>query len=111
MGITDLFEDHRIVGGFRLALNLNNNDYLFVYENLKRRIDKRFTFQRQAQQRLIENGAGVVKIVTHNFRYQLSYPFSERASLRLSAVYRNDRYVLQASDRTTLRADNVSDHW
>ncbi|MFZ1332105.1 MAG: hypothetical protein WAR83_07950 [Flavobacteriales bacterium] len=110
MGITDLFEDHRIVGGFRLALNLNNNDYLFVYENLRRRIDKRFTFQRQAQQQLIGNGAGVVKIVTHNFRYQLSYPFSELASVRLSAVYRNDRYVLQATDRSTLRADNVSDH-
>ncbi len=108
MGVSDLFEDHKIVGGFRLALDLNNNDYLLAYENLKRRLDKRISFQRQAYQGL--GDFGVVKVHTHNVRYQISWPFSELASLRASVMYRNDRYVLQAIDPLSLRAANSFDH-
>lgn len=108
MGASDLFEDHKIVGGFRLALDLNNNDYLLAYENLKRRLDKRISFQRQAYQGLSE--FGVVKVHTHNVRYQVSWPFSELASLRGSAMYRNDRYVLQSIDPLSLRTANNFDH-
>lgn len=108
MGISDLFEDHKIVGGFRLALDLNNNDYLLAYENLKRRLDKRISFQRQAYQGLSD--FGVVKVHTHNVRYQVSWPFSELASLRASVMYRNDRYVLQSIDPLSLRAANSYDH-
>lgn len=108
MGISDLFEDHRIIGGFRLALDLNNNDYLLTYENLKRRMDKRITFQRQAFQELIE--FGVIKVHTHNLRYQLSWPFNELASVRGSVMYRNDRYVLQSIDQVSLRSSNFNDH-
>lgn len=108
MAISDLFEDHRLIGGFRLALDLNNNDYLLIYENLKRRMDKRITFQRQAFQELV--GFGVVKVHTHNVRYQLSWPFSELASVRGSVMYRNDRYVLQAIDQASLRSGNFNDH-
>jgi hypothetical protein len=108
MSISDLFEDHRIVGGFRLALNLNNNDYLLAYENLKRRMDKRISFQRQAYQGF--NPFGVVKVITHNVRYQVSWPFNELTSLRASVMYRNDRYVLQSIDPLSLRVPNEYDH-
>lgn len=108
MGVSDLFEDHRIIGGFRLALDLNNNDYLLTYENLKRRMDKRITFQRQAFQELV--GFGVVKVHTHNVRYQLSWPFNELTSLRGSVMYRNDRYVQQSIDQVSLRSANFNDH-
>ncbi|MBL7939398.1 MAG: PD40 domain-containing protein [Flavobacteriales bacterium] len=108
MGISDLFEDHKIVGGFRLALDLNNNDYLLAYENLKRRMDKRISFQRQAYQGFSD--FGVVKVHTHNVRYQVSWPFSELASLRASVMYRNDRYVLQSIDPLSLRTPNEYDH-
>ena len=108
MGVSDLFEDHKIVGGFRLALDLNNNDYLLSYENLKRRLDKRFSFQRQAYQSLTD--FGVVKVHTHNARYQISWPFSELASVRASVVYRADRYVLQSIDPLSLRQPNEFDH-
>jgi hypothetical protein len=108
MGISDLFEDYRIVGGFRFALDLNNNDYLLSYENLKRRLDKRITFQRQAYQGLTLNN--VIKVHTHNVRYQVSWPFSELASVRASVMARNDRYVLQSIDPLSLRARNFSDN-
>lgn len=108
MGVSDLFEDHKIVGGFRLALDLNNNDYLVVYENLKRRLDKRISFQRQAYQSLTETG--VEKVHTHNVRYQVSWPFSELASIRTSVMYRNDRRVVQSIDPLSLREANSFDH-
>lgn len=108
MGVSDLFEDHKIVGGFRLALDLNNNDYLIVYENLKRRMDKRISFQRQAYQNLTD--FGVEKVHTHNVRYQMSWPFSELASLRASVMYRNDRRVQQSIDPLSLREANAFDH-
>jgi Tol biopolymer transport system component len=108
MGVSDLFEDHKIVGGFRLALDLNNNDYLIVYENLKRRMDKRISFQRQAYQNLTD--FGVEKVHTHNVRYQMSWPFSELASVRASVMYRNDRRVQQSIDPLSLRQANAFDH-
>jgi len=108
MGISDLFEDHRITGGFRLSLGLNNNDYLLSYENVKRRLDKRVTFQRQSFQTVTRTA--VIKSHTHNVRYQVSWPFSELASLRASVVYRNDRFVLQSTDALTLRAASFDDH-
>lgn len=107
LGAADLFEDHRIIGGFRLALDLNNNDYLIAYENLKRRLDKRISFQRQAFQSIDQ--FGVVKAVTHNVRYQVSWPFSELASVRGSVMYRNDRYVRQSIDPISLRVANTFD--
>lgn len=108
MAASDLFEDHRVVGGFRLALDLNNNDYLLAYENLKHRIDKRISFQRQAFQGL--NNAGIVKVHSHNVRYQLSYPFSELASVRASIMYRHDRFVQQSIDPLSLTTPNGVDH-
>jgi hypothetical protein len=108
MGISDLFEDHRIVGGFRLALNLNNNDYMLSYENVKSRLDKRITFQRQAYQTLTPTT--VQKVHTHNFRYQISWPFSELASIRASVMYRHDRFVLQSIDPLSLTASNFRDN-
>jgi hypothetical protein len=107
LGASDLFEDHRILGGFRLALDLNNNDYLIAYEDLKGRLDKRVSFQRQAFQSVDQ--LGVVKAVTHNVRYQVSWPFSELASVRASAMYRNDRYVRQSIDPISLRVPNSFD--
>ncbi|MDQ3100716.1 MAG: hypothetical protein M3R08_04970, partial [Bacteroidota bacterium] len=108
MSIRDLFEDHRIIGGFRLALDLNNNDYMLAWENLTRRLDKRIMFQRQAYQGLTQTG--VIKVHTHNIRYQISWPFSELASIRGSVMYRNDRYVIQAIDHLSLIEDNFQDH-
>ncbi|MBL0043834.1 MAG: PD40 domain-containing protein [Flavobacteriales bacterium] len=48
MAMSDLFDDYKIVGGFRLALDLNNNHYMLKFQNLRRRVDKELTLQRQA---------------------------------------------------------------
>jgi len=104
MAVSDLMEDHKIVGGFRLALDLNNNSYLLKYQNLKRRVDKEFTVQRQAQQGTV--GFGLAKLHTHLASFRLTYPFSELASLRASLLYRHDRFVIQSTDLFTLGLGN-----
>lgn len=107
MGVSDLFEDHKIIGGFRIALDLNNNDYFLTYHNLKRRMDKRFTIQRQSLQGFSQ--FGVVKVQTHTANYRVSWPFSELASVRASLLYRHDRYVLQSTDLASLTTGNFYD--
>ena len=107
MGISDLFEDHKVVGGFRLALDLKNNDYALTYIDLRHRLDRKAIIQRQSLQGL--SNFGVVKVQTHLASYQLSWPFSELASLRGSVMYRFDRYVLQSTDLFTLSTENAYD--
>ena len=107
MAISDLFEDYKIVGGFRLALDLNNNDYQVSFANLQHRLDRKVTFQRQSLQGIGE--LGVVKLVTHQAQYQLSWPFTELRTLRGALMYRHDRYVVQSTDLISLREPNFSD--
>ncbi|HEY0979125.1 MAG TPA: hypothetical protein VGE21_16760 [Flavobacteriales bacterium] len=108
MAMSDLFEDYRVVGGFRLALDLNNNTYMLRFANLKRRLDKELVLYRQALQGI--DNIGIVKLHTHTATYRMSYPFSELTSLRASVFYRNDRYVLRSIDGASLRTPNVYDH-
>ncbi|MGB1032168.1 MAG: TolB family protein, partial [Flavobacteriales bacterium] len=41
LGISDLFEDYKIVGGFRLAVSLDNSDLALSFEDLSKRIDRK----------------------------------------------------------------------
>ncbi|MCO6483070.1 MAG: PD40 domain-containing protein [Flavobacteriales bacterium] len=107
MAVSDLFEDYKITGGFRLALDLNNNTYLLQFANLKRRLDKDFIFQRQATQGLTR--LGVEKLYTHAATYRLSWPFNELTALRGSITYRHDQHVTQSIDQYSLGAPNHSD--
>lgn len=107
MAISDLFEDYKITGGFRLALDLNNNAYLLKYANLRKRLDKEIILQRQATQGY--SMLGVVKLRTHSATYRLTWPFSELASLRGSLMYRHDSYVTQSIDQFSREAPNVYD--
>ncbi len=107
MAASDLFEDYKITGGFRLALDLNNNSYLLKYANLRKRLDKEIILQRQATQGF--SYLGVVKLHTHSATYRVSWPFSELASLRGSISYRNDRYVTQSIDQFSRDLPNVYD--
>ncbi|MBK6777698.1 MAG: PD40 domain-containing protein [Flavobacteriales bacterium] len=107
MAISDLFEDRKIIGGYRLAFDLNNNDWLFQYTNLKNRVDQEFTFQRQAMQTFV--GFNVLKMHSHVVSYRLSYPFSELASVRLTLSERYDRFVFQSTDINSLGEPNFTD--
>jgi Tol biopolymer transport system component len=105
IGMTDLLEDHKLVGGVRLSGDLKNNEYVLYYENRTRRWDKSLMLHRQAF--LNVSGYNTLsKIHTHEIRYGLKYPFNEVLSLRGSIGYRNDRRVFLATDYLNLLSKN-----
>jgi len=109
VGVTDLLEDYRIVGGVRLNLDLTNNEYLLSYANLKRRIDKEIVFHRVVNEYNIQNVA-FFRIFTHELFYIMKYPFSPVLALKSTLSYKYERGVFRATDVNTLSYPELYDH-
>jgi hypothetical protein len=109
VGISDLFEDQRIIGGYRLNFTFDN-EFMLQYEYRKKRIDHEFAIGRQTFRRvplfpdIVDNLYG--KTNTHTARYSLKYPFSEVSAIKMSALYRNDRLVLLSNNDVFLPFPN-----
>jgi len=101
MGVSDLFENHKILGGFRLPLNFNSGEYLITYDNLVGRLDHKFVAYRNSFE-AIDNDFSLVKVFTHEGKYRANYPLDEVQSLRMTASFRNDRTVTKALDELSL---------
>jgi len=99
-GMSDLFEDYRIVGGFRFGANLQNNNYMLYYENLKKRLDKKIIFERQGQEGT--DGFSLIKLKTSQIAYEMRYPFNEIARLEGRIFYRLDNATYLATDYINL---------
>ncbi|MFL5765313.1 MAG: hypothetical protein ACJ77K_15320 [Bacteroidia bacterium] len=110
VGVSDLFEDYRIVGGVRFSGDLNSNEFFLSYENRIRHIDKQVVLHRQSLLDVADNSS-IIKVYTHEIRYVLKYPFSEVACLRGSLNYRNDRTVYTATDLFNLQKANTYENW
>ncbi len=109
VGVTDLLEDYRIVGGVRLNLDLTNNEYLLSYSNLKRRIDKEIVFHRVVNEYNLQNVA-FYRIFTHELFYIMKYPFSPVLALKSTLSYKYERGVFRATDVNTLSYPELYDH-
>jgi len=96
IGTSDIMEDLKFSGGFRLATNLKDNDWLFQFQNLRKRLDWGFTFYRNVQ--TASNG----KLIANLYQANLIYPLDEVRSLRLNFGIRRDRLVFYSFDRVTL---------
>jgi hypothetical protein len=105
IGMTDMLEDHKLVGGVRLSGDLNNNEYVLFYEDRTKRWDKSIMLHRQAFLN-VQGFSTLSKIHTHEGRYGLKYPFNEVASVRGYFGFRNDRRVFLATDAVTLERKN-----
>lgn len=110
VGVSDLFEDYRIVGGVRFSGDLNSNEFFLSYENRIKKIDKQVVLHRQSLLDVADNFS-IVKVYTHEARYILKFPFSEVASMRGSVNFRNDRIVYTSTDLTNLKRDNAYENW
>ncbi|NND77525.1 MAG: hypothetical protein HKN39_05030 [Flavobacteriales bacterium] len=109
LGISDLFEDYKIVGGFRLGLRFDNNEYMLQYQNLRKRMDKIIQFERLANRQIdLSNPNGNVQFKTHIhvLRFKLSYPINEVLRVGGELKVRNDRTAFLANDILTLLRPN-----
>ncbi|HET6993287.1 MAG TPA: hypothetical protein VFJ43_18270, partial [Bacteroidia bacterium] len=105
IGMTDLLEDHKIVGGVRLSSDLKSNEYILYYEDRTRRWDKTLMLHRQAFLNVTNSGVRT-KVYTHEARYGLKYPFNEVLSARGTFGYRNDQQIFLADNYANLLAKN-----
>ena len=111
VGVNDLMEDHRFVGGVRFNFSLHNNEYLFSYSNLKKRLDKEFIFHRNTVEAQFVGTPYIGRIHTHELFYILKWPFNEALSIRGTAKYRNNMFVLLALDLPSLEFSNQYENW
>lgn len=108
VGITDLFEDYKIIGGFRTSFNLRNSDFLVSFKNYKKRLDKEFFFLRQNNQ--LYGTTSVLEIESYFAGTKLSWPLSEVFRLEGTFSYRNDRYSALSANIFELEAPSRYEH-
>lgn len=110
VGITDLLEDYRIVGGVRLNLDLSNNEYLLSYSNMKRRLDKEIVFHRLALENYDEYN-NIVRVYSHELYYILKWPFNRIMAVKGTGSFRNDNAVYMSTDATNLAKPDSYRNW
>lgn len=100
MGTSDLLEDIRVSGGFKIGTNLKDNEWFLNYANLTKRIDWGVTYYRNVQSFTTVNDYPL-KVFTNLYQANIAYPFDETKSIRLSAGIRSDNQVLSTVDQIT----------
>lgn len=115
LGTMELLEDIRITGGFRLSTNLKDNEWMGSFQYLKRRIDWGATYYRSSQ------GTGVPlfdtlgtpvgtfpgRTFTNLYQANVSYPFDQTRSIRLSTGIRSEKLSISAINYGTLGIRDV----
>jgi len=112
IGSSDLFEDYRISGGFRLSTDLKSNEFLVSVEDLSNRWDKQLTlYRRSVNTADNSNPSPWVKTFTHEAKYIIKFPFNEVLAWRGAFSLRNDQIVYQSSDNINLKKPNAYNYW
>lgn len=110
IGVSDLFEDQKVVGAFRFSGDPNTgNEYLLSYENQKKRLDKQIVFYRQSS--TITNLFSLIKNNTHELKYINKWPLNDVSAIRGTVSYRHDRRVYLSTDLQNLQESNAFDNW
>jgi hypothetical protein len=109
IGVDDLFENYKIIGGFRFSGNFDSNEYLLSAENLKGNFDKQLTFHRVAMN--AQSDDALIKIHTQELFYSMRYPFSMVSALKGTFSLRNDRSVYLSTDIKNLHRENEMRTW
>ena len=105
LGTSDLLEDIRVSGGFKIGTNLKDNEWFLNYANLTKRIDWGVTYYRNVQSFTTVNDYPL-KVFTNLYQANIAYPFDETKSIRFSAGIRSDNQVLSTVDQITAPIKN-----
>jgi hypothetical protein len=102
IGTSDIMEDMKFSGGYRLSTNLKDNDWLFQFHNLRKRLDWGLTFYRNVQSVGSNSSLGFPpKLISNLYQASFSYPFDIVRSLRLNIGARTDRLVVRDPNSLT----------
>jgi hypothetical protein len=115
MGTADLFEDYKISGGIRIAPNLRDNDVLFEFMNLKKRMDWGFTYYRSSMENVIDTSGSYIgginqALVKQHSNYYLArfrYAIDRVRSIRATVGPRFDRDVFPSVNLVNLKQPDI----
>jgi len=116
LGIQDLFEDFKLVGGFRFPSSFSGSEYFISFQNLKRRLDKKLVLYRKSEFQVYDfNPFWYLpvnsKLKTNYAEASLSWPFSELARFKIMGGFRNVKYDFLATDTFSLNFDAYNEDW
>jgi hypothetical protein len=114
IGTSELMEDLKFSGGYRLSTNLKDNDWLFQFQNLRRMVDWGFTYYRNVQEASYDVGSGIVlpgKQFSNLYQANLSYPLDRTKSIRVNFGLRRDRAILKTIDLITADVDDIKTNY
>ncbi|MGN7819748.1 hypothetical protein ACTJJB_06430 [Chitinophaga sp. 22536] len=119
IGVSDLFEDLKFNGGFRIPSSLQGSEYFFTANYLKKRFDYKFTYYRKVDKNndVIVNDSTLgqfrapAKFITNLYQVEARYPFDQVRSIRLTVGYRTDKLVAQAVEKPSLLSKNYSESY
>lgn len=106
VGVSDLMEDIKFIGGFRFGQSLTDKDAFISFQNFRKRLDWGVTYYRSTM------GVGLMtnistrvysgKLNTNLYQANVSYPFDETKRLGVTIGYRTDRLLVKAEDHIVL---------
>ncbi len=106
MGVSDIMEDIKISGGFRISSNLKDNDWLFQFTNLRKRVDWGLTYYRSSKQIGAPPLSG--KLISNLYQASISYPLDVTKSIRVTGGLRKDNVITNSYPGPSLSAPDES---
>jgi len=73
-GINDLFEDYRLLGGFRTTFDLSLIEYFIEYRNLSKQLDHHWLIYRKTERRNSDQNPQTDRLVTNYIQKTFVYP-------------------------------------
>jgi hypothetical protein len=109
LGTSDLFQNERFTGGFRLGSNFKSNEFFGAYEELAKRWDKTYLYHRQSIEN--SNASFSTHTRTNEVKLQLKYAFDEVKSFKTTFTLRNDQISTYATDEIALKRKSIFTTW
>ncbi len=107
VGVSDIMDDVKLIGGFRLGTSLTDKDVFVSYQNYRKRVDWGLTYYRSN----VTNYPGFFNgydstgsvflanvdnvVITNIYQGNVAYPFDETKRLQLTVSLRKDIGVLR----------------
>ena len=113
----DLFEDYVLSGGFRIPTTFNGAEYFLLYDNKKRRLDRRVALYRKTQQFRTEQTSSPggpttlerARLNTVLGQYEVRWPLDLFTSLRATATLRQDRSFSLSTNDNSLKSTPLTE--
>lgn len=115
IGVSDLMEDVKFSGAFRVPLALDGTEYMFSMTYLKKRFDYKLTYYRRMEKLAFRNENSLFwgypsKNITNIYQGEVRYPFDQVRSIRLSAGLRRDETLVLGNDSASIKQPNYKEN-